>query len=108
MSNFIPTEQLTTNVELQFGTITTNSLQKFTCKNGEIAGFQIQACGLGPTGETLYISQIFDCSSGDAVLLGSTSTLPGLDLTKGYFSSGCYPTADVFLATTRFFKQDYP
>lgn len=107
MSYFIAPENITVNTALEFGEIDTNTMQQFKCISGETAGFQIQQLLTGPDGEPLYISQIYDCSSGSPVLKGATSVLPGMDLTKGLFSSGCFPDADPLILGTVFYKVDY-
>jgi len=55
----------------------------------------------------LTISQIYDCTSGTPTLIGNASVLPGIDLTGGYFSSGCFPDGDPLDPNTLFFKVDY-
>lgn len=87
--------------QFEFGNITVNSLQQFKCKNGEIAGWAIKNIG------SLSISQIYNCTTGTPILIGNTSVLPGMDLTGGYFSSGCFPNGDPLDANTLFFKVDY-
>lgn len=108
MSYFKRTQDMIIDKALSFGVVTDASIQQFKCKSGEIAGFQVQALGLGPDGNTLYISQIYNYSSGTQVLLGSASVLPGIDLTGGYFSSGVFPsTVYPFTDSTTFYKVDY-
>lgn len=101
MSYFVRAEDAIVNKNLEFGVISLNSLQQFTCKNGEIAGWAIRELG------SMTISKVYDCSTGTPILIGNVQVLPGIDLTGGYFSSGCLPSGDPFDAQTVYFKVDY-
>ena len=101
MSYFVRVEDAVIESALEFGKISPKSLQKFICKGGEVAGWSIRNLG------SVRISQVFDCSDGDPVILGSVSVLPGIDLTGGYFSSGCIPDGDPEEEKTKFYKVDY-
>lgn len=101
MSYFKRAEDITVSVALEFGSVTTDTLQQFQCKSGEIAGFRIQEL------DGLFISQIYDCSGEEPVLLGAAAVLPGIDLTGGYFSSGAFPDGDPLTVGTTFYKVDY-
>jgi hypothetical protein len=107
MSYFIGAEDITVNIALEFGEVTVDALNVFTCKSGEIAAWKIIQLGDGPDGEPLYISQIYDNSSGSPVLKGSGWALPKMDMTKGLFSSGCFPDGDPLASGTTFYKVDY-
>ncbi len=107
MSYFKAPEDIVVNTALEFGTIAVGALQIFTCKNGETAGWKIIQLGTGPDGDPLYISQIYDNSSGSPVLKGSGWALPKMDMTKGLFSSGCFPDGDPLASGTTFYKVDY-
>lgn len=107
MSYFIGAQDIIVSTALEFGQITLGSLQVFTCKNGEVAAWKIIQLGNGPDGNPLYISQIYDNSSGAPVLKGSGWALPKMDLTKGLFSSGCFPTGDPLASGAVFYKEDY-
>ena len=100
MSNFKRAVDAIVVANLEFGSVSLNSINQFTCKNGEIAGFKIiQLDGLS-------VSEIYDCTSGNPVLIGSVSVLPGCDLCGGYFSSGVYPDSDIS-ETTKYYKVNY-
>lgn len=101
MSYFKRAADIIISTNLEFGNITVNSLQQFRCKNGEVAGWSIKFLG------SLKISQVFNCSTGKPVLIGNVSVLPGIDLTGGYFSSGCIPDGDPMDQQTRYYKVDY-
>ena len=101
MSYFVRAQDAIVNNSLEFGNITENSLQQFLCKSGEVAGWAIKFLG------TLKISQVYNCSSGEPVLIGNVSVLPGIDLTGGYFSSGCFPSGDPLNEETVYYKIDY-
>ena len=101
MSYFIRAEDAIIQNNLEFGKISENSLQQFLCKSGEIAGWSIKFLG------SIMISQVYNCSSGEPVLIGNVSVLPGIDLTGGYFSSGCFPSGNPFNEDTVYYKIDY-
>jgi len=107
MSYFKAPEDIIVNTALEFGTITLGALQVFNCKSGETAAFKIIQLGDGPDGKPLYISQIYDNSSGAPILKGSGWALEKMDMTKGLFSSGCFPDGDPLSAGTTFYKVDY-
>jgi len=101
MSYFVRAQDAVVNKNLEFGVITENSLQQFSCKDGEIAGWSIK------TLDSLVICQVYDCSSGTPILIGNVQVIPGIDLTGGYFSSGCLPSGDPLNNDTVYFKVDY-
>jgi len=101
MSYFKRAQDAIIQNSLEFGNITTNSLQQFSCKNGEIAGWSLKYLG------SLAISQVYNCSTGTPVLIGNVSVLPGIDLTGGYFSSGCFPDGSPLDSATKYYKVDY-
>lgn len=101
MSYFIRAQDAVVENNLEFGVITETTMQQFVCKNGEVAGWSIKFL------ESLMISQIYDCTSGSPVLIGNVSVLPGVDLTGGYFSSGCFPSGDPLDQNTVYYKVDY-
>jgi hypothetical protein len=107
MSNFLNPDAVIVQNQIEFGQVTTSSIQKFTCKDGETAGFQIVQVGTNDDGTPYYVSQVFNCSSGDNVLLYGAAVMPGKDLCGGAFSSGCYPDADPLASGTIFYKVDY-
>lgn len=101
MSYFKRASDVIIDKQFEFGNITLNSLQQFKCKSGEIAGWSIKKI------DSLVISQIYNCTTGTPVLIGNASVLPGIDLTGGYFSSGCFPDGDPLDKNTLFYKVDY-
>jgi len=105
MANFINSSDAVVSAHLGFSEISEDSLQQFQCKGGEIAGFRIRHLKSGSF--DFYISQIYDCSSGENILQGSVSVVPGRDLTGGLFSSGCFPDANPLIEGTIFYKVDY-
>lgn len=105
MANFKSLEDAIVVATLEFSQPGDGTLQQFFCKNGELAGFRILTIDV--LGQPFQISQIFDASSGDAIQVGNVSVIPGIDLTGGLFSSGCFCTGDPLDASTRFFKVDY-
>lgn len=107
MSYFRRAQDIVVNTALEFGVVTTNTLQQFSCINGEIAGWKIQQLGNNPDNTPFYISQVYDCSGGSPVLKGNVSVLSGIDLTGGLFSSGCFPSGDALDINTVFYKVDY-
>lgn len=90
---------------LEFVEIASHTVQQFRCKSGEVAGFRIIT--LPVLGEAYVVSQVYDCSTGTPVLKGTTSALPGMDLTGGLFSSGCVANGDPYDIATKFYKVDY-
>lgn len=91
---------------LRFPAVSNSTLQMYACKSGERAGFQI--LDLPQTdGTTFRVSQIYDCTKGAPLLLGSISVVPGLDLAGGMFSSGCFCDGDPLDAASQFFLVDY-
>jgi len=105
MANFKSIEDAIVVATLEFTEIGDSTLQQFLCKNGELAGFRIISTDI--LGEEFLICQVYDSSSGVAIQVGNVSVIPGIDLTGGYFSSGCFCNGDPFAEDTRFFKVDY-
>lgn len=91
---------------LMFPSVVVGSAQLFRCKNGERAGFQILALEQSD-GSTFYVSAISDYSTGQPVLKGTISVVPGMDLTGGYFSSGCFADGDPLASGASFYRVDY-
>lgn len=91
---------------MQFPTITTNTAQLFSCKSGERAGFIIKDLPQSD-GTVFRVSQVYDYTSGAGILLGTVSVVPGLDLTGGMFSSGCFCSGDPMSAGVTFYQVDY-
>lgn len=105
MANFLSLEDAVASSTLEFAEPGGGTLQQFFCIGGELAGFRIITIDI--LGSPFQISQIYDSSSGEAIQVGNVSVIPGIDLTGGYFSSGCFCNADPLLPGTRFFKVDY-
>lgn len=105
MSYFASIETAIIASDLLFVPVAQNTLNQFQCKGGEIVGFQIRL--LPVPGGTFAVSQVYDCSSGAPVLEGTVSVVPGLDLTGGLFSSGCFADGDPMAETTKFYRIDY-
>jgi hypothetical protein len=105
MANFKSLEDAIAVGLLEFSQPGEGSLQQFFCQDGELAGFRIIT--ITDLGEPFQISQIFDSSSGDAIQIGNVSVVPGIDLTGGFFSSGCFADGDPLETGTRFLKVDY-
>lgn len=106
MANFLPLEGAVVESTLEFAEPGEGTLQQFFCRAGELAGFRIITIDI--LGSPFQISQIFDSSSGEAIQVGNVSVIPGIDLTGGYFSSGCFCNADPLATGTKFYKVDYP
>ncbi len=105
MSYFTSIDDAIVSSTLEFTEISESSMQQFTCKGGEIAGFQIR--NLYVMGSNFQVSQIYDCTTGKPVLQGTVSVVPGIDLTGGYFSSGCFADGDPTAEGTKFYQVDY-
>ena len=106
MANFLPLEGAIVAGTLEFSEPGEGTLQEFFCVEGELAGFRIITIDI--LGTPSQISQVFDSSSGEAIQVGNVSVIPGIDLTGGYFSSGCFCNGDPLLQGTKFYKVDYP
>jgi hypothetical protein len=105
MANFKSLENAIAVGLLEFAQPGEGTLQQFFCRDGELAGFRIITIDV--VGSPFMISQVFDSSSGEAIQVGNVSVVPGIDLTGGYFSSGCFSDGDPLETGTRFFKVDY-
>lgn len=105
MANFKSIDEAIISAHLEFIAIGDNTIQQFACKNGEIAGFRI--IKLPTSSGDFEVSQIYDYSSGSPVQVGNVSAVAGLDLTGGYFSSGCFCDSDPLSAGANFYKVDY-
>ncbi len=105
MANFRSLEDAIVVGTLEFARLGNGTLGQFFCKDGELAGFRIITIDI--LGTPFQISQVFDSSSGEAIQVGNVSVIPGIDLTGGYFSSGCFCNGDPLAQGTRFFKVDY-
>ena len=105
MANFLSLEDAIVSGTLEFAEPGEGTLQQFFCVEGELGGFRIITIDI--LGEPFQISQIFNASSGEAIQVGNVSVIPGIDLTGGFFSSGCFCNADPLEPGTRFFKVDY-
>lgn len=106
MSYFIPADKVIIQTVFEFGPIVENTINQFQCKNGEIAGFELFY--LEDFSETGYpIVRIYDSTTGDSILKGVRTILPGMDLTGGLFSSGVIPDRDITDPECRFFRVDY-
>lgn len=106
MANFKSLDEAIVVATLEFTELGEGTLQQFFCKDGELAGFRIVSITvLG--GDPFYISQIYDCSTGEAIQVGNVSVIPGIDLTGGFFSSGAFCNANPLLPGTKFYKVDY-
>ena len=90
---------------LEFAEPGEGTLQQFFCIEGELAGFRIITIDI--LDEPFQISQVYDSSSGEAIQVGNVSVVPGIDLTGGYFSSGCFCNQDPLIPGTKFYKVDY-
>lgn len=91
---------------LSFPTISNNTLQLFTCKNNELAGFVIRDL-IQTDGSVVRVSQVYSMLNGTPVLIGTVSALPGMDLTGGMFSSGCWSDSDPLDPEATFYRADY-
>jgi hypothetical protein len=106
MANFLSLDEAIVAGTLEFAEPGEGTLQQFFCVGGELAGFRIITIDI--LGTPFQISQVYDASSGEAIQVGNVSVIPGIDLTGGYFSSGCFCNGDPLISGTRFFKVDYP
>jgi len=91
---------------LQFQTITEDTINQFETKTGQRAGFKIQTLSV-PGYADLLTSQIYDCSGVEAVNLGTISVVDGMDLTGGYFTSGCFVKGNPLEEDAEFYLVDY-
>lgn len=107
MANFLSIEDAIVVSTLEFTAIGDGTLQQFFCLDGELAGFRIISIDVLDDEEPFLISQIYDSSTGVAIQVGNVSVIPGIDLTGGYFSSGCFCDGDPLESTTKFYKVDY-
>ena len=105
MANFLSLDDAVVSATLEFTDISEVTLQQFYCKNGELAGFKIFT--VTALGEPYYICQVYDCSTGSPVQVGNVTVVPGIDLTGGFFSSGCFCNGEIFSPGTKFYKVDY-
>lgn len=101
MANFVINTEATVAFLLRFPAVSEGTMQLFDCVNGERAGFRILSLN------GFYVSQVYDYSTGDGVLLGTVSVLPETDLCGGMFSSGCFCDADPLSSEANFYRVDY-
>lgn len=87
---------------LTFPTVAENTIQMFDCVNGERGGFRVITLEDGFT-----VSQIFAFPEGKAVLQGTVSVLPNIDLAGGLFTSGCFCDSDPLDPEAIFYRVDY-
>lgn len=106
MSYFVRPQDVIIGNTLEFGVIAENTINQFTCVNGEIAGFELVI--LDDFSDSGFpVVRIYDSTTGNNILKGILTILPGFDLTGGLFSSGCIPDRDIQDPLCRFFKVDY-
>lgn len=105
MSNYVSPFEAVINEQAQFGPINDTTINIFPCADGTLAGFKI--INLGSTEEPYYVSEIYNSTTGEHVLLGTTSVLPGWDMAGGLFVTGCIPDSDPLLPDTNFYLVDY-
>lgn len=107
MANFLSIEDAKASATLEFTELGEGTLQQFFCLGGELAGFRIISIDVLDDEEPFLISQIYNASTGEAIQVGNVSVIPGIDLTGGYFSSGCFCDGDPLNPSTKFYKVDY-
>jgi hypothetical protein len=107
MANFLSIEDAVVSSTLEFTELDEGTLQQFFCIEGELAAFRIISIDVLDGGVPFLISQVYNSSTGEAIQVGNVSVIPGIDLTGGYFSSGCFCDGDPLASGTRFFKVDY-
>jgi hypothetical protein len=105
MANFKSLSEAIVSATLEFTDVSNTTLQQFFCSGGELAGFRILT--ITALAEPYYISQIYDCSTGVPIQVGNVTVIPGIDLTGGYFSSGCFADSDPLVQGCKFYKVDY-
>lgn len=105
MANFVDIESATIVAELEFPAISDASIQQVQCVAGEIGGFRVRV--LSVLGNDFQISEVYNCSTGSPVLIGTVSVIPGIDLMGGMFSSACMCDGDPLVAGTKFYKVNY-
>lgn len=88
---------------LSFPSIAESSIQMFDCVSGDRGGFRILSLG----DDAFKVSQVFSYATGRAVLVGTVSVLPNVDLAGGMFSSGCFCDRDPLEANAIFYRVDY-
>lgn len=105
MSYFVdPTEAVPKGVA-NFGTINTSTINIFPCSDGSLAGFRI--INVGTDEDPYYVSQIYDSTTGQNVLLGTSCVQPGFDLAGGLFVTGCFSDIDPLDPEANFYLVDY-
>ena len=107
MSYFIPLEKRVYVSTVQFTNLSPQAINQFECSQGERAGFRLQTFTDYESGKEIVISHIYDCSNGDVVYLTSINIQPETDLVGGLFSSGVFPSGNVFDQYTKFRKCNY-
>ena len=105
MSNYVSPFTAKINEQAQFGPITDRTINIYPCADGTLAGFRI--INLGSTEDPYYVAEIYDSTTGENILLGTTSVLQGWDMCGGLFVTGCIPDGDPLLSNTNFYLVDY-
>ena len=93
------------NQQAQFSPITDQTINIYPCADGSLAGFRI--INLGTDDEAYYVSQVYNCTTGENILLGTTCVQPGWDMCGGLFVTGCIPDKDPLLADCNFYLVEY-
>lgn len=106
MSYFKDLENAIVSAELQFQTISEETINQFETKTGQRAGFQIFTLQV-PGEKDLLVSKIYELTDLEAVPIGTISVLDGLDLTGGYFTSGCFCIGNPLSQDAKFYLVDY-
>jgi len=93
------------NQQALFSPITEQTVNIFSSADGTLAGFRI--IDIGTEEVPYFVSQIYDSTTGENILLGATAVQPGWDLTGGLFVTGCIPDRDPLEPDCNFYLVDY-
>jgi len=105
MSKFIDFNDAKVSAILEFGNVSLGTLQKIQCAQGEIAGFSFENINVNKEDKDYIVCNIYDCSSGENILVGSVAAIPGTDILGGMFSSAVFFTGNI--DSPKFYKVDY-
>lgn len=106
MAYFKSLQDAIVSAELQFQTISEQTINQFESKTGQRGGFKIQTLQV-PGEPDLLVSEIFDLTDLDAVPVGTISVVDGRDLTGGFFTSGVFCIGNPLSQDARFYQVDY-